>query len=401
MARGKAIIVPLLIAVLAVMTIGLGGCTKTEENVSEEAEVETASETAEDTTVLQPEPSKVWEMGGPEEIPLDAKAYHETWDDMVNDGWVDRTLLGYPSNGDEAYPVYMYHMNVNTDYVDPHYNAVSGELYERPKILITSGFHGAEKASPVFLRNVIHDMMSDPELAAIAVRYEWDIIPLVNPWGYSHSMLKGGKATNGFEKNSFRGYEIVENGEYNQGIRLNADALDCNRDWHDGEGGCPSEEAKLVRDVLNSGEYELVFDMHETQNTSACGFISVGKKSSDMSSEEYEERCNKVYTATAEAGIMTDYVVSDLFDVDEKDQTTYPWDGTPNATFRNYASGYTDEGSRTINVKHVPKYSICLEVSIYCPQFSRGEADVEFNRASNTYGNTFVHNFVKRFDELL
>lgn len=345
----------------------------------------------------------VWQMDGRKAIPVDAKAYYKTWDEMVDCGWVDQTLLGYPSNGDKSYPVYLYHMVPGSDYVDAHYKVQEGEIYDRPKILVTSGFHGSEKAAPTFLRNLIHDMMTDPELASIAGRYEWDIIPLVNPWGYSHSLLKNGEVTNGVVYDNFNGYEVVTNekDKYKQGVRLNADEQDCNRDWYDGRGGFPSEEAKLVRDILVDGDYDMVLDMHQTKNTTACGFISVGKKPEGMKQSTYDDNCAKVYTAANQAGMETDRLISSYYSMDTIKQTTYPWAGTDEATFRNYASGFTADGSRNIDLKNPPKYSLCLEISLYCIDYSGDESNVSYNSAANTYGNTFIHHFAAHLDDLL
>ena len=392
----------IMAALLLALSFGLSGCSDSEEAGAEQQTVEASNvQTAADDQAVPPEYSRVWEMGGPEEMPLNAEEYHKTWDDMVNSGWVERSLLGYPVHGDENYPMYLYHLKANNKYVGAHYTVHEGDLYERPKILITSGFHGAEKATPVFLRNLVQDMMSDPEFAEIAVKYEWDFVPLVNPWGFSHSMLRGGVLQNGFEYDSFDGYEIVENDKYNQGVRLNEDELNINRDWYDGPGGCPTGEAQLLKKLVSDNSYDLVLDMHETHNTIACGFVSMQKRPDYMSEEEYEKSAAKFYTAVSEAGIVTDRLMNKLYSVEETHQATYPWKGSSKATFRNYAAGYTDGGSRTINHNNRPKYSLCLEVSIYCTDYS-GENNTEsFNKASNTYGNTFVHYFVKQFDNLL
>ena len=375
---------------------------ETEEQVSEEA----ADEPKEEPTVPEKEVSAstddgVWVMGGPEEIPLNALEYHDTWNEMVEKGWVEKTLLGYPSKGRKEYPVYLYHLEPSSGYLDQHYDRAKGKLFERPKILITSGFHGSEKAAPSFLKNLVEDMMTDPDLAAIAAKYEWDIIPLVNPWGYSHSLLKNGVLQNGQVYDSLSGYKVVENGEYNQGVRLNADELDCNRDWHDGAGGCPSDEAKLVRDVLVNGNYDLVIDIHQTKNNTACGFISIGKRPDDMSRAEYEQNCIDIYTAALQAGIKTDRQISQYYKMDSIDQNAYPWDGTDEATFRNYAAGYTAGGKRKIDLKKSPKYSLCLEISMYCADISGKQADTSYNSIANTYGNTFIHNFAERIEDLV
>ena len=394
MKNSKSLICILTAALLIIPVCCLCSCGK--QSAGEETPAAEVHE-----TIPVPDYTKVWEMGGPEEMPLNAEEYHKTWDDLVADGTVERTLLGYPSNGDENYPVYLYHMLINNKHVGEHYDVQDGGLYNRPRILVTSGFHGAEKAAPVFLNNLIHDMMEDPEFAEIAVKFEWDIIPLVNPWGYSHSMLKNGVLQNGFEHDSFNGFEIVENGEYNQGVRLNANGQDINRDWHDGEGGCPSEEAKLVRDVLLNGDYDIVLDLHETQNDSACGFASMQKKPDYISEEEYEADSAEFFEAISQAGIVTDKLINKLYGLDEDHQATYPWEGSDHATFRNYAAGYTNGGERQINHNSKPKYSICLEVSIYCGDYAGDSTDTSFNKASNTYGNTLVHYFVKQLDGLL
>ncbi len=348
-------------------------------------------------------PKGLWLMGGPEEIPLNALDYYELWDEMVNKGWLKKILLGYPLKGRSDYPVCLYHMEPYRDYLDKDYKRVSGKLYKRPKILVTSGMHGSEKAAAVFLRNLIEDMLTDPELAAIAVRYEWDIIPLVNPWGYSHSILIDGKIHNGQFLDSLEGYDVtvVDNGEYNQGVRVNSQWQDINRSWHDGEGGCPSEEAKILRDVFVKGGYDMVIDMHQSKKNVACGFVSMGNRPDGMEEAEYEENRAKVFRAVVQAGIETDRLVKQYYGLDSIEQTAFPWEGHEGENFRNYAAGYSAGGERRIGHNNPARYSLCMETSMYCEAVSGDDSGIKFNEKANTYGNTFVHNFIKRLDGIL
>ena len=342
-------------------------------------------------------------MGGPEEIPLNALEYHRLWDDMTDKGLVNRKLLCCLYEEDRDYPVYLYHMEPYRDYLNSDYERVKRKLYRRPKILVTSGVHGSEKAAPVILKNLIEDMMRDPELAAIASRYEWDIIPLVNPWGYSHSILIDGKIHNGQFLESLEGYDVtvIENGEYNQGVRVNKDWLDLNRNWHDGPEGCPGEEQKLLRDVFIKGGYDMVLDIHQSKKNVACGFISMGNRPDSMPEEEYEKNYAAFCNAVVQAGIETDRLVSRYYGLNSLEQLSFPWKGPEGANFRNYASGYTAEGKREINHKNPARYSLCIEMSMYGQALGGDEEKIKFNEKANTYGNTFLHNFIKRLDNLI
>ena len=348
-------------------------------------------------------PDGLWLMGGPEAIPLNAREYHMTWNPIVEKGWTERRLLGYMSEDGKDDPVYLYHMEPYRDYLDKEYERTEGTLYRRPKILITSGLHGSEKAAAVFLKNLIEDMMTDPELGAVAVRYEWDIIPLVNPFGFSHSILIDGKIHNGQFLSSLEGYDVtvLENGEYNQGMRVNSQWQDINRNWHDGPEGCPGKEAKLLRDIFVKGGYDLVLDMHQSKKNMACAFVSMGNRPDSISEDEYEENRTKAYTAVLQAGIVTDRLVSRYYGLDPAVQRTFAWDGPDGANFRNYASGYTAGGERRIDHRVPAKYSLCMEVSMYCEMLNGDAPAVKFNERANTYGNTFVHQFVKRLGDLL
>jgi hypothetical protein len=246
-------------------------------------------------------------------------------------------------------------------------------------------------------------MMTDPELAAVAVKYDWDIIPLMNPWGYSHSLLQNGELHHGFLKKneSLDDYTIVENTqEYNQGCRTNSYGIDPNREWNDVEGGFPAEEARLVKDVLVNGNYDIVLDIHQTRHNTSCGIVSIGLQPDYMSDEEYEEVRSKAYTVISQAGITTDRAISAFYGIDTIKQTAFPWDGTDNPNLRNYAAGYTAGGTRVNNMKNHPKYSFCLETSPYCTVYSGKEPGTGYDAVANTFGNTYVHNFVIRMAEL-
>jgi protein MpaA len=101
------------------------------------------------------------------------------------------------------------------------------------KVLFSAGIHGNEPAGAECALRFVEALARKPE------RYEgiaFDIIPLVNPWGWTHD------------------------------IRFNQAGIDINRDF----ATFDSQEANIIRDILEKDQYTIMFDLHE--DPAAKGF---------------------------------------------------------------------------------------------------------------------------------
>ena len=355
------------------------------------------------------------------EIPTNALAYHSDWDNLVNRGFCERTLLGNVDEN-ESYPIYLYKFLKNKDwcanYTVSEYDGTN-DLYERPKILITSCFHGNERATPSFVLSFFETLCNDSKHADILYSFDWYVIPLVNPWGYSNSLIstENGSvmwvdtAPNGFDENGIPiGYTVVNNEDgYYAGIRRNADGYDINRDWSDSEYndtdgftyGFKTKEAQLVKEVLLSKNFDVAIDFHQAPGIGGswkptlCGFVSLYSKPSNMDEETYNSIKTIVYSKITQAGAKTDCLMCEYLGMSEPIQTSYIWTAGSGKVFRNYAGG---SDGNTANIEHTVKYSLCMETSPHCYAYSNSSDT--YGEIANTYGNTFVYEFLKEFLEI-
>ena len=106
--------------------------------------------------------------------------------------------------------------------------AVSFTPSEEPKykVLLTGGVHGEEPAGVEIMVQMIETLAENPQ------KYEnmyFDIVPIVNPWGWSHD------------------------------IRFDRDGIDVNRDF----ASFTSREAMIMREFTAGKKYDLIVDHHE------------------------------------------------------------------------------------------------------------------------------------------
>jgi len=106
--------------------------------------------------------------------------------------------------------------------------ALSFTPLEEPKyeVLLTGGVHGNEPVSVEIMLQMVETLAENPQ------KYEniyFDIVPIVNPWGWSHD------------------------------IRFNRDGRDVNRDF----ASFTSQEAMIIREFTAGKEYDLIVDHHE------------------------------------------------------------------------------------------------------------------------------------------
>jgi hypothetical protein len=101
------------------------------------------------------------------------------------------------------------------------------------RALINAGIHGNEPAGP----SCVLDLAAAISAGGAGLEgWDFDFIPLVNPWGWVHD------------------------------TRHNREGIDVNRDF----AGFRSIEAAIIRDFVNGRNYDLMLDLHE--DPSAKGF---------------------------------------------------------------------------------------------------------------------------------
>ena len=106
--------------------------------------------------------------------------------------------------------------------------ALSFTPLEEPKyeVLLTGGVHGNEPVSVETVVQMVETLAENPQ------KYEniyFDIVPIVNPWGWSHD------------------------------IRFNRDGRDVNRDF----ASFGSQEAMIIREFTAGKDYDLIVDHHQ------------------------------------------------------------------------------------------------------------------------------------------
>jgi len=108
-------------------------------------------------------------------------------------------------------------------------------------VLFSAGIHGNEPAGTECALRFVEALAQSPE------RYRdiaFDIIPLVNPWGWVHD------------------------------IRFNQAGIDINRDF----ASVDSQEADIIRQALGKDEFDLMFDLHEDPGAKGFYIYQYGLK---------------------------------------------------------------------------------------------------------------------------
>ena len=101
------------------------------------------------------------------------------------------------------------------------------------KVFINAAIHGSEPAGAEYAVRLVERLAKSPQQYT---KTAFDIIPIVNPWGWVHD------------------------------IRFNRDGTDINRDF----ATFKSQEARIIKKTLQDAIYHLMLDLHE--DPSADGF---------------------------------------------------------------------------------------------------------------------------------
>ena len=318
------------------------------------------------------------------EIPYTAKAYHDLFDNLVTDGLITRTLLGY-ANEDEDLPIYQYTLRNNMKHINPSYGIVdwngTNELYDRPKVFLSSGIHGNERTTPYALWDFINKLCTDNAYQRMRNAFDWYFIPLVNPWGFSHTAILTSTGVvdkgSGYTDQTKDNYTVVENSAtYHQGIRRNADGIDINRDF----SNFVTTEALLYKTAVQSitadnRNFAFAIDSHQAATGNKVNVI--GAFVSLHYGAEDDDK-NFIYGKLMQAGAITELAMADYCDV-ENVQSVYSWEGTDLLTARNYMKDYAE-------------YSMCFEGGQTLIHYSG--LSTWSNEIARTFDNTMYHQFL-------
>ena len=345
-----------------------------------------------------------------QEIPYTAEEYHALWDDLVNAGICQRSEATYMTwDTGEDYPLYTYTINANATYLSPGQNTNydkyntdgTAPLYPRKKILVVSGIHGSERATPVILHEIIKKLFTEYPLVGWLAEFDWTIVPLANPWGFSHSFVKNGSIVyHGSSWYPTNEYVIESNSSSNQfdgGIRQNHDGYDINRDFSDAsytlDGktyGFVTEEAQYLQSVYLGSAFDFSFDMHQhfNEDTSICGYAAPSR--AITGTDAYP-----IYKAIENAGISADDAARLSCGFTEYAQTSYVWLGTRNCTFNNYAAGYAyDSKGNTSHATNPVPVSVVGESGVRCNYYSG--VSTSYNNIANAFGMTYFWELLKK-----
>ena len=359
------------------------------------------------------------------DVAIDAVSYHAMWDEIVDwssdqedaaAAWksthtVMRTLLGN-IHEDEDLPVYLYTIRGDKNYIAtvdnipyttvwwggddmedaPYPWSEGNHLYDRPKIFLTGAIHGHERASTAVLLDLAKRLIGDPRYNDLLNAFDWYIIPLVSPWGFSYTAYKNGTPTNGTPGDLFNqdgtpktgvtfaaNTETVHNGCRYVPITWDGDDptvfTDPNRDFADFE----TEEARIVRDavqnIIGDGR-KFLFSIDEHQSQASENRIAAFLSMPDNTPQTKLDTIHQIWMASAG---KAERDLNGYYDL-QKSNTVYPWEGTDNETVRNYMGDFAE-------------YAMCFEGSQTCAVY--GGSSTWSNSVAATVINTIYHGFLR------
>lgn len=363
-----------------------------------------------------------------EELPYNAVLYHQKWDELLEDTSTDHVLrrvnLGNVDN-DETLPIYAYEFCPNRYMVGLNSAGTvstpvsfdwTNALYERPKILILGGVHGNEKCTPMDILTVVK-MLKSKKYNDIACKFDWYIIPLVNPWGYSHAHLD----SNGdiVYDNSSEWTQVVEcSATINAGIRDNGHGMNINRDWSDvtfenggNTYGFQTPELQLIKNYVLSIAPDFFIDVHQNHTdktvngTMSLTLCHAGAPiDPDNQDADYIALMKKIYRyidiANADTNeIALGYATNNSVNF----QTCRIWPTVNGTTSEHYFGGVTVTSGGVVlgNTSHQAiktPYSLCSETSEICADFANTTA--WYNPVARTISYSYLWNIIKQIAKL-
>lgn len=177
-------------------------------------------------------------------------SFISAWDALISDhsGYVTKTNLGLCS--DESQSLYLYDFKpVRT----------AEQLTPTPKVIITAGQHGNEKANVFglyyFVDNLLNNWFKHPALEYLRTNVELLIVPVVNPSGFNNKTYKNSNGVN-INRNYDAGWVLVD---------------DPTSDQYGGAEPFDQPESRIIRDlILDNLDASLMIDFHVCSSEAAA-----------------------------------------------------------------------------------------------------------------------------------
>ena len=354
-------------------------------------------------------------------LPSDANQVYALWDNLMatvkmrrvyTSGtdtvpYITKQVLGTVSGYD--YPVYTVDfapVSLNTSYLYTD----TDEIFTRKRVLIIASIHGDEPVPALATFECFKHLLTSKHGFEDLKQYVFDVIPVGNPWGYSHSLSDASgaivSAFNLYKGGSLpEGYSIVTNpSDAWRGIRYNEAGYDINRDFADSEYtdsgisyGFKTLEAQYIKSLMEN-DYEFIVDFHMgggTGNiqpfTDVCVFSQINAKPTNASTEEYAELKNNLLSLIAKCGSALDNRLHKYLGMTDSNRGFYPWNalGASNGTVTNYFAGST----RNTEQEHLVKAGITTELSEWCKLYAvpgGGENPERWNPTTHLIGANYI-----------
>lgn len=354
-------------------------------------------------------------------VPPTAVDYHTLWDSLLDGSRVKRTLLGKVQNDDD-YPIYAYEIHTQRNSMTGNYQNTtfngSNEVYPRKKVLIFAGTHGNEKCTPMDVLTLAKELING-SMQDVGAMFDWYIIPIVNPWGYSHVNLDSdGKI---IYRYGTVAQTVDATWSTNAGVRVNAQGLDINRDFSDvtyTDGGdtygWQTEEAQIIKSyVLGQGQWTFFLDVHQNNQDKYDAmphmFAMCGQAWDSNTDSGW---LNEVYQTIDNACRNTTIALDNYFRrSSDRGQSMVIWDryacddaNSSKGVATNYFGGYEVAGTgNTLNQSIAAALPITLETSELAWTYSQLSNQTNtpsvswYNPVACTCSSTALVNVVKSF----
>lgn len=360
------------------------------------------------------------------DIPVNALAYYDKWEQEIPTSKYAyiRELLCY-ADGTVNYPVYLYRFDLYNNWIDNNYAynnytpAKGNALYRKPRILVTSGIHGNERATPVSVMAFAKNIIENPAYAHLLGQYDWYLVPLVNPWGFSHSVISNSTGEVVYNNSPSwtndtlpNGYSIIENTPTQcGGIRRNASSMDINRDFSDVQYvyntntyGFATPEAQAILTAAQTYGFDMVFDLHQSFDAATagsapkCGYVRM--QYAPRSGEPAAERV-AFYREASAVNAKVDNYFREMYGNGVSKPMSLIWNGGTNPSIMNYFGGYeaSDGTGNSANKDLACAYSFCVETSQVCYPLSQYD-NGWYNVIANHYTNVYCAELMRGLSEL-
>lgn len=112
-----------------------------------------------------------------------ATEYLALWDALAADGYCTKTKIGEV----QGLPINKYVFAFDKDSIYGNNLIVDsdGSYWQKKKVAITSGMHGDEQGSPLYLYEFINRLCKNQAYAKYFGMFDFHIVPLANPTGYN------------------------------------------------------------------------------------------------------------------------------------------------------------------------------------------------------------------------